>query len=150
MYLVTIMVGNLVFDSQGSYKGGKFMAKTKRKLYSETMRDLSFLSLDELRAYRMRWGLDEVDNDIIMTTVGMEYYTSIPPATSLGLNALRQIEDSYIDPVQRKEWADRIEGKAMQTSINLNANQDVTSISELSDYTTEAIDRYFKENDVES
>ena len=60
------------------------MAKTKRKLYSETMRDLSFLSLDELRAYRMRWGLDEVDNDIIVSTVGMEYYTSIPPATSLG------------------------------------------------------------------
>lgn len=118
----------------------------KKQLYSETMRNLSFLSLDELRAYRMRWGLDDVDNDFIMSTVGMDYYTNIPPATTISRNALLQIEDSYIDPVQRKEWADRIEGKAMQTNINVNST-DVTSISELNEYTKEAIDEFFKGQD---
>lgn len=119
------------------------MAKSQRKLYSETMRELSFLSEEELYAYQMRWGFEEVNNDIIEQTVGMDYYTKIPPATAISRNAMYQIKESFLDPVQRKEWADRIEGKAMQTNVNLTSDN-VDDIKELKKYTTEALENLFK------
>lgn len=113
----------------------------KSKLYSETMRELSLLDEDSLTLYQMRWGLIDVDEEIL-EKVGFEVYSQIPPATPVAKNAMLQIMASYEDSYERKEWADRIEGKATQTTVNVN-HDTKDGVEELKNYTKEKLDELF-------
>lgn len=55
-----------------------------------------------------------------------------------------QIMASFEDSYERKEWADRIEGKATQTTINVNHDTS-DSIDELKKYTKDKLDSLFGE-----
>ena len=113
----------------------------KTKLYSETMRELSALDEDSLRLYQMRWGLIDVEEELI-SSVGYHTYSQIPPCTPITKNAMLQIMASFEDSVERKEWADRIEGKATQTTVNVN-HDTKDGIEELKNYTKEKLDELF-------
>ena len=113
----------------------------KTKLYSETMRELSALDEDSLRLYQMRWGLIDVEEELI-NSVGYHAYSKIPPCTPIAKNAMLQIMDSFEDSVERKEWADRIAGKATQTTVNVN-HDTKDGIEELKNYTKEKLDELF-------
>lgn len=116
------------------------MARTG-KLYSETMRELSLLDEDSLKLYQMRWGLVDVD-EVLVSKIGFEVYNSIPPATPVAKNAMLQIMASFEDNYERKEWADRIEGKATQTTINVN-HDTKDGVEELKNYTKAKLDELF-------
>lgn len=117
------------------------MTKLARKLYSDTMRELSFLDEDSLKLYQMRWGLVPVDQTLI-ETVGLSVYNSIPPATAVAKNAMLQIMASLEDNYERKEWADRIEGKVTQTTVNVN-HDTKDGVDELKKYTKAKLDEIF-------
>ena len=108
------------------------MARTG-KLYSETMRELSLLDEDSLKLYQMRWGLVDVD-EVLVSKIGFDVYNSIPPATPVAKNAMLQIMASFEDNYERKEWADRIEGKATHTK---------DGVEELKNYTKAKLDELF-------
>lgn len=116
------------------------MARTG-KLYSETMRELSLLDEDSLKLYQMRWGLVDVD-EVLVSKIGFEVYNSIPPATPVAKNAMLQIMASFGDNYERKEWADRIEGKATQTTVNVN-HDTKDGVEELKNYTKAKLDELF-------
>lgn len=118
------------------------MAK-KSKLYSEVMRELSLLTLEELSLYQMRWNIVPKDLSLIKE-YGLDYYESIPKATTVHINALNQILASQEDSYERKEWADRIEGKTMQTTVNVNHDTS-DGIEELEAYTKQKLDSIFRE-----
>ena len=111
------------------------------KLYSETMRELSLLDEDSLKLYQMRWGLIDVD-EVIVNKVGFAVYNNIPPATPVAKNAMLQIMASYENSFDRKEWADRIEGKATQTTVNVN-HDTKDGVEELKNYTKAKLDELF-------
>lgn len=111
------------------------------KLYSETMRELSLLDEESLELYQMKWGIIDVDAELIKK-VGFKAYEAIPPATPVTRNAMLQILASYEDSVERKEWADRIEGKSTQTTVNVN-HDTKDSIEELQKYTKDKLDNLF-------
>lgn len=113
----------------------------KSKLYSETMRELSQLDEDSLVLYAMRWGMIDPDPELI-ERVGLAVYNNIPSPTAIQKNALQQIINSFDDDMARKEWADRIEGKATQTTMNINhdTSEDINS---LKNYTRERLDEIF-------
>lgn len=113
------------------------------KLYSETMRELSFLPLDELELYQMRWGLIDVD-PIKVREKGLAFYESIPLPTTVQLNAMKQIMASGEDSYERKEWADRVEGKATQTTVNVN-HDTKEGIDVLEAYSRQKLDSLFGE-----
>lgn len=113
------------------------------KLYSETMRELSLLDEDSLKLYQMRWGLIDVD-EVIVSKVGFAVYNKIPPATPVAKNAMLQIMASYENSFDRKEWADRIEGKATQTTVNVN-HDTKDGVEELKNYTKAKLDELFGE-----
>lgn len=117
------------------------MAKTTKKLYSDTMRELSFLDEESLLLYQMRWGLIPVDQALI-ESVGLAVYNAIPPATVVAKNAMLQIMASLEDNYERKEWADRIEGKVMQTNVNVN-HDSKDGVDELKKYTKAKLDEIF-------
>lgn len=114
---------------------------TKSKLYSETMRELSLLDEESLKLYQMRWGLIDVD-DSLLDKVGYEVYSNIPPCTPVSKNAMLQIMASFDDNYERREWADRIEGKATQTTVNVN-HDTKDGINELKNYTKAKLDELF-------
>lgn len=114
---------------------------TKSKLYSETMRELSLLDEDSLRLYQMRWGLIDSEEELI-NSVGFEVYSQIPPCTPVAKNAMLQIMASFDDSIERKEWADRIEGKATQTTVNVN-HDTKDGVEELKNYTKAKLDELF-------
>lgn len=116
------------------------MANTN-KLYSETMRELSYLDEKSLLLYQMRWDMIEVDSTLV-ESVGYEAYNSIPPATPIRKNAMLQIMASLEDSMERKEWADRIEGKATQTTVNVN-HDTKDGVEELKNYTKDKLDELF-------
>lgn len=111
------------------------------KLYSETMRELSLLDEESLELYQMRWGLIPVDS-VLLERVGFDVYEKIPPATPVAKNAMLQIMASFEDSVERKEWADRIEGKSTQTTVNVN-HDTKDGIDELANYTKAKMDELF-------
>ena len=116
------------------------MARTG-KLYSETMRELSLLDEESLQLYQMRWGLVDVD-EVLVSKVGFEVFSAIPPATPVAKNAMLQIMASFEDSYERKEWADRIEGKATQTTVNVN-HDTKDGVDELKNYTKAKLDELF-------
>lgn len=118
-----------------------FVVTKHSKLYSETMRELSLLDEDSLKLYQMRWGLIDVD-EVIVSKVGFAVYNNIPPATPVAKNAMLQIMASYENSFDRKEWADRIEGKATQTTVNVN-HDTKDGVEELKNYTKAKLDELF-------
>lgn len=116
------------------------MARTG-KLYSETMRELSLLDEESLQLYQMRWGLVDVD-EVLVSKVGFKAFSAIPPATPVAKNAMLQIMASFEDSYERKEWADRIEGKATQTTVNVN-HDTKDGVDELKNYTKAKLDELF-------
>lgn len=116
------------------------MARTG-KLYSETMRELSLLDEDSLKLYQMRWGIVDVD-EVLVSKVGFDVFSEIPPATPVAKNAMLQIMASFEDSYERKEWADRIEGKATQTTVNVN-HDTKDGVDELKNYTKAKLDELF-------
>lgn len=122
------------------------MAK-RNKLYSETMRELSLLSQNELELYQMRWGL--IDKDLVaIKEAGLDFYEQIPLPTPVSINAMKQIMASIDDSYERKEWADRIEGKATQTTVNVN-HDSAEGIEVLEAYTRQKLDSIFGDMDDE-
>lgn len=115
----------------------------RSKLYSETMRELSLLPQDKLELYQMRWGLIDIDI-IAIKEVGLDFYEQIPKPTSVSLNAMKQIMASGEDSSERKEWADRIEGKVTQTTVNVN-HDSAEGIEVLEAYTRKKLDSIFEE-----
>lgn len=111
------------------------------KLYSETMRELSELDEDSLTLYAMRWGLIDGDTSLI-DKVGIKVFEQIPPATAIQKNALLQILASFDDSIERREWADRIEGKATQRLVNINHDTS-DGVDSLKDYTKQKLDELF-------
>ena len=111
------------------------------KLYSETMRELSALDDESLLLYQMRWGLTEID-EVLIERVGFSVYSQIPPATAIQKNAMLQIMASFEDSTERKEWADRIEGKTTQTTVNVN-HDTKDSVDVLKNYTKAKLDELF-------
>ena len=69
-------------------------------------------------------------------------YNNIPPATPVAKNAMLQIMASYENSFDRKEWADRIEGKATQTTVNVN-HSTKDGVEELKNYTKAKLDELF-------
>lgn len=116
------------------------MAVSKNKLYSETMRELSFLEEDKLKLYQMKWGLIEEEPSEIIDNI--EYYNSIPLPNTVRINAMKQIMASTIDEFSRKEWADRIEGKPTQTTVSVN-HSTTDGIDTLEAYTKDKLDAMF-------
>lgn len=114
---------------------------SKSKLYSETMRELSSLDERSLELYQMRWGLIDVD-ETLLSEVGFEVYSQIPPCTPIAKNAMLQIMASFEDSYERKEWADRIEGKVTQTTVNVN-HDTKDGVDELKNYTKAKLDELF-------
>lgn len=117
------------------------MANKQNKLYSETMRELSLLDEDSLMLYAMRWNLIDTDPALI-DKVGLVAFESIPSPTAVQKNAMLQILASFEDSFERKEWADRVEGKATQTTMNIN-HDTKEDIDTLKDYTREKLDELF-------
>ena len=91
----------------------------------------------------MRWGLIDVD-EVLVEEVGYGVYSAIPPATPVAKNAMLQIMASFDDDFARKEWADRIEGKAVQTSVQVN-HDTKDGVDELKNYTKAKLDELFGE-----
>lgn len=117
------------------------MANKQNKLYSETMRELSLLDEESLKLYAMRWNLMDTDPTLV-NKVGLVAFESIGSPTAVQRNALLQILASFEDSIERKEWADRIEGKATQTTMNIN-HDTKEDINTLKDYTREKLDELF-------
>lgn len=117
------------------------LANKQNKLYSETMRELSLLDEESLKLYAMRWNLMDTDPTLV-NKVGLVAFESIGSPTAVQRNALLQILASFEDSIERKEWADRIEGKATQTTMNIN-HDTKEDINTLKDYTREKLDELF-------
>lgn len=105
------------------------------------MRELSLLDEDSLKLYQMRWGLCDID-EVLLSKVGFSAYEKIPPATPVAKNAMLQIMASFEDSGERREWADRIEGKATQTTVNVN-HDTKDGVEELKNYTKAKLDELF-------
>lgn len=110
----------------------------KSKLYSETMREFSNLDEDSLKLYQMRYGLIPIDK-VLIDQVGYSAFMDIPSCTPIQKNAMLQIMASFDDSYERKEWADRIEGKTTQTNVNVNHDTS-NSIDDLEKYTLSKLD----------
>lgn len=110
----------------------------KSKLYSETMREFSNLDEDSLKLYQMRYGLIPIDK-VLIDQVGYSAFIDIPSCTPIQKNAMLQIMASFDDSYERKEWADRIEGKTTQTNVNVNHDTS-NSIDDLEKYTLSKLD----------
>lgn len=115
---------------------------SKSKLYSETMREFSQLDEDSLKLYQMRYDLIPID-PIFIESVGIATFNAIPPCTPIQKNAMIQIMASFEDSVERKEWADRIEGKTIQSTVNVN-HDTTDGIDTLEQYTLSKLDEIFK------
>lgn len=119
------------------------MTRSNKKLYSETMRELSFLDADLFMLYQMKWGIKDYDEELV-AKVGRDVYSQIPKATPLRINAIQQIVESMFDDTARKEWADRIEGKTVQTQITVN-HDTAEGIGTLQAYTLERLNQVFSD-----
>ena len=110
-------------------------------LYSETMKKLSELSEDDFELYKMRWGFVDYDQALV-DRVGREAYAMIPACTPVRRNAMTQILASFENSSERKVWADRIEGKVTQTTVNVN-HETSDKVGDLKTYTQEYLDDLF-------
>lgn len=102
--------------------------KKKSRAYSTEMRELSDMSMEELIVIEMFWGMSPlVIADI--HKVDPEFVEHIPVPTPTRINALIQVRLSMLNSDERKEWADRVEGKPVsrEVSMSLNTSEDESS-----------------------
>lgn len=102
--------------------------KKKSRAYSTEMRELSDMSMEELIVIEMFWGMSPlVIADI--HKVDPEFVEHIPVPTPTRINALIQVRLSMLNSDERKEWADRVEGKPVsrEVSMSLNTTEDENS-----------------------
>lgn len=102
--------------------------KKKSRAYSTEMRELSDMSMEELIVIEMFWGMSPlVIADI--HKVDPEFVEHIPVPTPTRINALIQVRLSMLNSDERKEWADRVEGKPVsrEVSMSLNTMEDENS-----------------------
>lgn len=102
--------------------------KKKSRAYSTEMRELSDMSMEELIVIEMFWGMSPlVIADI--HKVDPEFVEHIPVPTPTRINALIQVRLSMLNSDERKEWADRVEGKPVsrEVSMSLNTTEDESS-----------------------
>lgn len=104
--------------------------RKKSRAYSQEMRNLSDMSLDQLTVIGMFWGIDKFDKNLVMS-MDRDFVENIPVPTPTRFNALTQIKFSMISSEERKEWADRVEGKPVsrEVSMSLNTNDEESSTS---------------------
>lgn len=116
------------------------------KTYSDSMRALSELEPDDLTALQMLWGLVDIDRNFILE-YGDQKYGSLPGATIARINAMKQTIEALDDEDSRERWANRIEGRPTQKTVNVNGN--FNSIDELEAFTTDKLNKLFDEMDKE-
>lgn len=109
--------------------------------YSQTMRELSSMDDDKFNACLMKWGFIPYEGSTV-SDVGLEFYSSIPAVNHVIRNAVKQILAAENDSMERKEWADRIEGKATKTTVAIN-HDTKDGVKELEEYTKSKLDKLF-------
>ena len=82
------------------------------------MRALSEMSLDQLEVVEMFWGITPLVVDKVKK-LDVEFVENIPVPTATRVNALVQTKLSMISSDERKEWADRVEGKAVSREVSM-------------------------------
>lgn len=94
------------------------------------MREISEYPIDYLEVIEMFWGMSAF-NIKKVKAVDPEFVENIPVPTATRINALVQTKLSLISSEERKEWADRVEGKAVsrEVSMSLITDDDNTSTS---------------------
>ena len=93
-------------------------SKKKNRAYSTEMRALSEMSLDQLEVVEMFWGIAPLVVDKVKK-LDVEFVENIPVPTATRVNALVQTKLSMISSDERKEWADRVEGKAVSREVSM-------------------------------
>lgn len=116
----------------------------KARTYSESMKALSELDPEDLEALKMLWGLVAVDREAVYA-YGEDKFSLLPGATIARVNALKQTLLALEDSDEREKWANRIEGRPTQKTLNINNHH--TSIDELEDFTMDKVNALFKEMD---
>lgn len=66
----------------------------------------------------MFWGLAEV-NLYKIKSIDKEFVENIPVPTATRINALVQTKLAMISSEERKEWADRVEGKSVSREVSM-------------------------------
>lgn len=96
----------------------------KKSPYSAEMRKISDYTIEQVEFIEMFWGLikldtaklEEAGKDEHMT----EFIKNIPVPTPTRINALLQTRLSMISPEERREWADRVEGKSVSREVSMS------------------------------
>ncbi|WP_164683469.1 hypothetical protein [Streptococcus hyointestinalis] len=123
-----------------------FEELAKAKTYSDNMKALSELSVPDLEALKMLWGLEPIDRDAIYN-YGEDKFSLLPAGTIAKINALKQTLAALEDSDEREKWANRIEGRPTQKTLNINQNHN--SIEELESFTFDKVNSIFSEMETE-
>lgn len=94
-------------------------SKKKNRAYSTEMRALSEMSIDQLEVVEMFWGITELKVKKVKA-LDRDFVENIPVPTPTRINALVQTKLSMISSEERKEWADRVEGKAVSREVSMS------------------------------
>ena len=86
-------------------------SKKKNRAYSK-------MSIDQLEGVEMFWGIAPLVVDKVKK-LDVEFVENIPVPTATRVNALVQTKLSMISSDERKEWADRVEGKAVSREVSM-------------------------------
>lgn len=105
--------------------GYKELPKSKKKsrAYSVEMRELSDYPIEYLEVVEMFWGMSTF-NAKKVKAIDSEFVENIPVPTPTRINALVQTKLAIISSEERKEWADRVEGKAVSREVSMHLVDD--------------------------
>lgn len=103
-------------------------SRKKSRAYSVEMRELSELPIDYLEVIEMFWGMSPFEKTKVLN-VDPEFVYNIPVPTPVRINALVQTKLAMISSEERKEWADRVEGKAVSREVSMSLTVDDTENS---------------------
>lgn len=97
--------------------------------YSQTMRLISSWTDVEIAIANMFWGIARFEKQAYKDAVkaGLvsdEFLQEIPRLSITTKNAVKQTLDSVKSADSRKEWADRVEGKAVSREVSINSDVD--------------------------
>lgn len=112
--------------------GYKDLPKNRKKsrAYSAVMRELSDYPLEYIEVIEMFWGLAPFVAKKVKA-IDRDFVENIPVPTPTRINALVQIKLAMVSSEERKEWADRVEGKAVSREVSMSLvsedNDDSTS-----------------------
>lgn len=93
--------------------------RKKSRAYSIEMRELSDYPIEYLEVVEMFWGMSPL---VLKKIKGVpkEFVENIPVPTPTRINALIQTKLAMISSEERKEWADRVEGKAVSREVSMS------------------------------